>query len=136
VPGGGAVGGAGAAGKITAAHVTDVLRSCLSDTVLTDDGPRTLATVLNFAAKDISARALRAGGCMALFRSNLDDTRMHQFGRWRSWAMNIYLHRTATDTSQYAAQMLANGSFTLTRHNPLPVEVAPEINGLLAAAAA
>ena len=47
-------------------------------------------------------------------------------------ALEYYLHRTGTDTSHYAEQMLSNGVFTLKRHSPLPVEVAPEVNSLLA----
>jgi hypothetical protein len=78
---------------------------------------------LGIAASDISARALRAGGAMALLRANVDSSTIRLLGRWQSWQMLTYLHRSATDTSSYASKMLHGGHFTLQRHAGLPQDV-------------
>ena len=41
-------------------------------------------------------------------------------GRWKSWAMMRYLHRTATSASDFAARMLVSGNFAITTHPTLP----------------
>ena len=93
---------------------------------------------LNILPKEISARALRAGGCMALFRANLSRTNMQLMGRWRSWAMLEYLHRAGTDTSSFASKMLQFGSFKLNKHSPLPLppDVIPIVQPFVEADAA
>jgi hypothetical protein len=118
-------------GSVTALGAS-VFTNHLKDSLRTKVGNSTLGQQLNLLLKDITARALRAGGCMALYRSNLGELRLRQFGRWRSESMWHYLHRTGTATDAYAAQMLTNGHFTLQQHSPLPVEVAPEIEAYLA----
>jgi len=76
---------------------------------------------LNFSPTDVSARALRAGGCMALFRANISQTNMQLMGRWRSSAMKCYLHRAGADTIDFAQKMITFGSFKLNAHSPLPL---------------
>jgi hypothetical protein len=48
--------------------------------------------VTGFAPSDISARALRAGGAMALLCANVDPDVIKLLGRWRSDQMLRYLH--------------------------------------------
>ena len=98
------------------------------------EGVTKLGATLNFTTQEVSARALRAGGCMALFRANISRTNMQLMGRWRSWAMLEYLHRAGTDTSSFAKQMLDCGAFRLHRHTPLPLpqDVIPIVQPFLA----
>jgi hypothetical protein len=95
---------------VTAGALTNMLRK--SCTVL---GP-----TLGIRAKDISARALRAGGAMALLRANVDPTVIQLVGRWKSWAMIQYLHKSATETNDLAARMVIGGNYSLTTHAVLP----------------
>jgi hypothetical protein len=100
-------------------------------------GVKSLGTKLNITAREISARALRAGGCMALFRANLSRTNLQLMGRWRSWAMLEHLHRAGTDTCTFATKMLQFGSFKLHNHTPypLPEDVIPILAPFLQAEA-
>jgi hypothetical protein len=75
---------------------------------------------LGILYKDISARALRAGGAMALVRARVDSSLIRMMGRWKSWAMLEYLHRSATDTTSYAERMLDGGRYAISCHSILP----------------
>jgi hypothetical protein len=75
---------------------------------------------LGLCWRDISARALRAGGAMALVRARIDSSLIRMMGRWKSWAMLEYLHRSATDTTSYAELMLDGGRYAISRHCILP----------------
>ena len=61
---------------------------------------------LGLHPSDISARALRAGGAMALFRAKVDPSEIKLMGHWKSDAMLIYLHRSALNTLDFASRML------------------------------
>ena len=52
-------------------------------------------------------------------------------GRWKSWAMMRYLHRTATSASDFAARMLASGNFAITTHPAPPADTATVVAPLL-----
>lgn len=82
--------------------------------------------------QDISARALRAGGAMALLRANVDPVHIRLLGRWKSWAMLTYLHRSASRTSDYASQMLAHGHYTIASHAFLPNDTLQHLHSLSA----
>lgn len=80
---------------------------------------------IGISPSEISARALRAGGAMALLRSKIDSSLVRMMGRWKSWAMIRYLHRSAADTTTYAQRMLTGGNYTISRHQTLPSDVKP-----------
>jgi len=44
-------------------------------------------------------------------------------GRWKSWAMLRYLHRSATPTHTYASQMLTHGNYVIPAHAKLPADL-------------
>jgi len=107
--------------KVTAGHLTNVLRtSC-----------KAIGKQLGIYHKDISARALRAGGAMALLRANVDPTLIRLQGRWKSWAMLQYLHRSATNTTDFAERMIIGGTFIISKHATLPDDVASTISPAL-----
>jgi hypothetical protein len=115
----------GALKRVTADHINQALkRSCNS-----------IGEQLGIQASDISARALRAGGAMALLRAKIDPTEIKIMGRWKSDAMMIYLHRSALDTVTFASKMLVGGRFTIARHReyPLPADVIDRISAYKAA---
>ena len=99
--------------SITAKHLTNTLKAACRDIGLS----------LGISPKDISARALRNGGCVALIRAGVDPLLVRLMGRWRSWAMIEYLQTASLDTSGYAQQMLAAGCFTIPTHQKLPADV-------------
>ena len=68
---------------------------------------------------------------MALLRAGVDPLVIRMVGRWKSWAMTHYLHRTATSTNDFAAQMLASGHFAITTHPALPANTATIVAPLL-----
>ena len=76
---------------------------------------------------DISARALRAGGAMALLRANVDPVEIRLLGRWQSWAMLSYLHSSSTPSPDLATKMLQGGSFRINAHQTLPDDVATRV---------
>ena len=78
---------------------------------------------LGICPKDISARALRNGGCVALIRAGVDPLLAKMVGRWRSWAMVEYLQAASISTAPYAEQMLRAGSYTIPTHQTLPSDV-------------
>ena len=81
----------------------------------------TIGDDLGLTRKEITARALRAGGAMALLRAKVDTTEIRLMGRWKSWAMLQYLHRSALTTTDFAERMLTGGTFTISRHAKLPL---------------
>ena len=60
---------------------------------------------------------------MALLRSRVDPTVIRMVGRWKSWAMILYLHKSATETNDLAARMVIGGNYSLTTHAVLPQDV-------------
>lgn len=97
---------------VTACLLTTALRaSC-----------KILGPSLGIKGSDISARALRAGGCMALMRAGVDASIARLIGRWKSWAMIEYLRYSSLDTSSYAGLMLKHGHFTIPTHQHLPAD--------------
>ncbi len=80
---------------------------------------KVLGPALNIQPDEISARAVRAGGAMSLLRAKIDPLHIRLLGRWKSWTMIRYLHRSATDTVGFAAAMLVGGHFTISTHDKL-----------------
>ncbi len=99
--------------SITARLLTNTLKSSC----------KAIGSQFGIAARDISVRALRNGGCMALIRANIDSSQVRLMGRWKSWAMLEYLCQQAVDTSQYASRMLSAGDFVIPAHQLLPADV-------------
>lgn len=95
---------------VSAGALTNMLRQSCS----------VLGPTLGLKSSDISARALPAGGAMALLRSRVDPTVIRMVGRWKSWAMIRYLHKSATETNDLAARMVIGGNYSLTTHAFLP----------------
>ena len=74
---------------------------------------------------DISARALRAGGAMALLCANVDHNTIRLVGRWRSDAMLRYLHiQASTLVSPLAPAMLRGGKYTIPPEASIPTTAA------------
>ena len=86
---------------------------------------------LGLRPRDISARALRAGGAMVLLQAGINPLVIRMVGRWKSWAMMRYLHQTATSTSEFAARMLISGNFAITTHPTLPADTTTVVAPLL-----
>lgn len=84
---------------------------------------RQIGNQLGITCKEISAQALRAGGAMALLRAKIDSSIVRMMGRWKSWAMLCYLHRSANNSMPYAQLMLNGGHYTIARHATLPADV-------------
>jgi hypothetical protein len=83
------------------------------------------STSFGFCPQDVNARALRAGGAMALLCANIDPNIIKMVGRWRSDAMFRYLHLSAFPLMRTLAPlMLQAGSFTLPPGQDLPVNAA------------
>ena len=88
---------------VTATHLTQQLR--LAAAIL-------LPTV-GFDPNDISARALRAGGAMALLCANVDKHTIQLLGRWKSDEVLRYLHLQAyPQMLTFARLMITHGRFT------------------------
>ena len=79
-----------------------------------------IGPTLGIDRSEISARALRAGGAMALVRARVDLSLVRLMGRWKSDVMLRYIHRSALQTVDLAAQMLQHGEFIIPRHQTLP----------------
>jgi hypothetical protein len=105
---------AGRRTKVTCNHLTLALRSSC----------RLIGASLGITPSDISARALRAGGAMALLRADVDPMVVQLMGRWKSDVMIQYLHRSALDTSDLSSRMLTGGNFVIPQHQQLPADVA------------
>ena len=97
--------------RVTAADINGALKkSCTA-----------IGASLGLSPSDISARALRAGGAMALLRAKVDSDEIKIMGRWKSDAMLVYLHRSALDTIDFASRMLQGGRYIISRHAELPL---------------
>jgi len=59
---------------------------------------------------------------MALVRACIPATDARLMGRWKSWTMLQYLHKSALDTSTYASRMLTGGNFVIPKHQFLPAD--------------
>jgi hypothetical protein len=101
--------------NVTCSHLTLALRSSC----------RLIGASLGLTEADISARALRAGGAMALLRADVDPLVIRLMGRWKSDVMIRYLHRSTLDTSDLSSRMLSGGNFVIPQHQQLPADVAP-----------
>ena len=87
-----------------------------------------LFPTLGLASSDISARALRAGGAMALLCAKVDPDIIKLIGRWRSDQMLRYLHLQAyPQMHTFSNLMLSGGQFRSIDANTLP----PQITNLL-----
>ena len=100
----------GAHKNILSSHLTSELRLSCAE----------LGDSLGIYPREISARALRAGGAMALILAKIDPTLVKLMGRWKSDIMLRYLHRSALHTADFAAAMLHHGAFIIPRHQALP----------------
>ena len=104
---------AGSAQPITSTDISRQLKlSCAA-----------IGSSLGIRPSDISARALRNGGCVALIRAGVDPLLAKLVGRWRSWAMVEYLQAASIDTTPYAQRMLQAGTYTIPNHQKLPPDV-------------
>jgi hypothetical protein len=73
---------------------------------------------LGLQPSDISVRAIRAGGAMALLLGNVDYATIQLIGRWRSDQILRYLHVSARPIMQcHASIMTQNSAF---RQFPTP----------------
>ena len=68
---------------------------------------------------------------MAWLRADVNPLVIWMVGRWKSWAMTRHLHHTATSASDFAAQMLVSGNFTITTHSALPANTTTVVTPLL-----
>jgi hypothetical protein len=82
---------------------------------------RQSATMLGYEPADITVKALRATGAMALISARVDSDLIRLLGRWQSDAMLRYLHVQAVPVLQnFARQMHLHGQF-----NALPTAGVP-----------
>jgi hypothetical protein len=91
---------------------------------------RDIATILfpitGFPPTDISARALRAGGAMALLCAQVDENIIKLVGRWRSDQMLRYLHLQAyPQMHTFANRMVTGGHFHLLNSQHIPQAAVP-----------
>ena len=99
--------------RVTARMITAALKaSC-----------KIIGPSLGLTPSDITAHALRNGGCTSLIRAGVDPLHARLMGRWKSWAMLEYLHHFSIDTSSFAARMLTGGHFIIPTHQKLPQDV-------------
>jgi hypothetical protein len=81
----------------------------------------TLFDTIGFPPADISARARRAGGAMALLCAKVDPDLIKLVGRWRSDEMLRHLHLQAyPQMHTFARLMTSGGNFRLVNQSPLP----------------
>ena len=105
-----------ASSTITSEHLTTALRQVAT----------TLFPITGFPAADVSARALRAGGAMALLCARVDDNIIKLVGRWRSDQMLRYLHLQAyPQMHTFAPLMVTGGTFRLLHNQDLPAPALP-----------
>ena len=98
---------------VTPADITSVLRAAV-----TALGPARLG----FQARDISARALRAAGVMAILCANNDTDNIWRLCHWRSDEMLCYLHLQAEPIMRnFARDMLSGGAFVLLPNANVPI---------------
>jgi hypothetical protein len=91
-----------------------------------------LEPTLGYTPSDVSARALRSGGAMALLCAGVTPDVIRMVGRWRSDAIFRYLHLQALPImNDLAPRMLSGGDFTLLP-SPAPPTVAHAMLATLA----
>jgi len=94
---------------VSSSHVTAQLRSAVL----------AMGASYGLVPSDVSARALRASGAMALLCAQVDSDRIRLVGRWRSDEMFRYLPTQASPvTAKLAPRMLLHGSFVLIPNSP------------------
>jgi hypothetical protein len=99
---------------------TSKITSLLLTTHLRRAATALFATV-GFPPEDISARALRAGGAMALLCAQVDPDVIKLVGRWQSDQMLRYLHLQAYPKMHSFAKLMMNGgNFTLLNNATIP----------------
>ena len=97
----------------------------------------TALPALGFTPRDISARALRAGGAMALLCGHVDSDIIKLVGRWRSDEMLRYLHLQAYPIMMHLApSMVRGGQFQMLSHQQFPPAASPLLFAATAAEAA
>mgnify|MGYP000285070400 CR=1 FL=1 len=69
-----------------------------------------IGDALGLKPSDISARALRAGGAMALLLGKVDYATIQLIGRWRSDQILRYLHVSARPIMQCHARIMTENS--------------------------
>ena len=85
-----------------------------------------LFTTIGFPPQDISARALRAGGAMALLCAQVDTDVIKLVGRWQSDQMLRYLHLQAyPKMHSFSKLMFTGGNFTLLNNATVPNNALP-----------
>ena len=99
--------------RIAAKDLTNALRRAC----------KTHGSALGLQPKDISVRALRNGGCVALLRAGVDPVTTKMMGRWHSWAMLECLQASSLETTSFAQRMVASGDYIIPRHQFLPADV-------------
>ena len=100
---------------ITSVQITAALRLATKD----------IGDELGFRPEDISTRAMRAGGAMALLLGDVDYDKIKLLGRWRSDAMMVYLHTSARPLMQNFANVMVNhGDYA-----QIPADIAGEATG-------
>jgi hypothetical protein len=93
---------------VPSTEITAALRASCSD----------IGHTLGLQPSDITARALRAGGAMALLLGKVDYTTIQLIGRWRSDQILRYLHVSARPVMEsHAPIMTENAAF---RQHPTP----------------
>jgi hypothetical protein len=96
---------------LTTTHITTALRR----------SAHLIGPGVGFFPTDINARALRAGGAMALLCAHVDTDVIRLLGRWRSDEMLRYLHTQAQPLMRgFSRRMLTAGNFTLIPTDDLP----------------
>jgi hypothetical protein len=105
-------------------HSTTITSSMLTSSLR--DAATILLPTLGFPPRDISARALRAGGAMALLCAQVDENIIKLVGRWRSDQMLRYLHLQAyPQMHTFAHRMVTGGNFRLLNHQHIPAAAVP-----------
>lgn len=81
-----------------------------------------LQPTTGFDPADVSSRALRAGGAMALLCAEVDSDTIQLLGRWKSNQMLRYLHVQAhTKVHTFSKRMVQNGDFRLLHNQSHPI---------------
>ena len=75
---------------------------------------------LGFLERDVSARALRAAGAMALLVAKVDPNVIQMLGRWRSDEMFRYLHLSAEPIMRDFARRILHADFRLAPSQLVP----------------
>lgn len=105
-------------------YTTDNTFTVITSTLLTThlrNAATFLLPTVGFPPADISARALRAGGAMALLCAQVDPDVIKLVGRWHSDQMLRYLHLQAyPQMHTFSRLMVTGGNFSLLNHPNTP----------------